>query len=86
MYKIFFEKRAETFLFDYKLEREKYTRIAETFMDIYISVVIAAPLILMLLLMMIRISGLGISMSTKMITIITTKEMRATPVPSMFIF
>lgn len=66
----FFDKRAQTLLFDYKLEREKETKAAETFMDIYISVVIAAPMILMLLLMMMKISGLGISISTSMLTIL----------------
>lgn len=66
----FFEKRAESLLFDYRLEREKKTRAAETFMDIYISVVIAAPMILMLLLMMMKISGFGISLSTGMITLL----------------
>jgi len=39
-------------------------------MDIYISVVIAAPMIFMLLLMMMKISGLGVSLSTSMITLI----------------
>jgi flagellar protein FlaJ len=67
---IYFEKKAESLLFDYRLQREKYTRMAETFMDIYISVVIAAPMILMLLLMMIKISGLGISLSTQQLTAI----------------
>jgi Flp pilus assembly protein TadB len=67
---IFFNKRAQSLLFDYRLEREKYTKTAETFMDIYISVVIAAPMILMLLLMMMKISGLGISLSSSMITLI----------------
>lgn len=66
----FFDKRAQSLLFEYRIEREKYTKSAETFMDIYISVVIAAPMILMLLLMMMRISGLGISLSTTMITLI----------------
>lgn len=66
----FFQKRSQTLLFDYRLEREKYTRSAETFMDIYISVVIAAPMILMLLLMMMKISGLGVSLSTSAITLI----------------
>ncbi|VVB79254.1 Type II secretion system (T2SS), protein F [uncultured archaeon] len=66
----FFNKRSQTLLFDYRLEREKYTRSAETFMDIYISVVIAAPMILMLLLMMMKISGLGVSLSTNAITLI----------------
>ena len=66
----FFDKRSQSLLFEHKLEREKYTKTAETFMDIYISVVIAAPMILMLLLIMMKISGLGISVSSSMITLI----------------
>ncbi len=66
----FFEKRAQSLLFEYRLEREKHTKASETFMDIYISVVIAAPMILMLLLMMMKISGLGISLSSGMITLV----------------
>jgi Flp pilus assembly protein TadB len=66
----FFNKRSESLLFEHRLEREKQTRSAETFMDIYISVVIAAPMILMILLMMMKISGLGISLNTSMITLI----------------
>ncbi|MFH1503621.1 MAG: type II secretion system F family protein [Candidatus Diapherotrites archaeon] len=66
----FFEKRAQTLLFEHNLEKEKKTKAAETFMDIYISIVIAAPMILMVLLMMMKISGLGISLSTSMITLI----------------
>ena len=52
------------------MEREKYTKTAETFMDIYISLVIAAPMILMLLLMMMKVSGLGISISSSAITLL----------------
>jgi hypothetical protein len=66
----FFEKRSQTLLFENRLEQEKKTKAAETFMDIYISLVVAAPMILMILLMMMKISGLGIAMSTSMITII----------------
>ena len=66
----FFDERAETLLFEHKIEVEKEAKSAETFMDIYISVVIAAPMILMLLLMMMRISGLGLSLSTGMITLV----------------
>ncbi len=66
----FFDKRAQTLLFEHRLEREKHSKAAETFLDIYISVVIAAPMILMLLLMMMKISGLGISLSTGMITLV----------------
>jgi len=67
----FFDERAKTLLFDYRLERERYTRSAETFMDIYISVVIAAPMILMLLLMMIKTTNLGLTgLTTGSITLI----------------
>lgn len=66
----FFEKRSQSLLFEYGLEKEKRAKAAETFMDIYISVVIAAPMILMILLMMMKISGLGIALSTQMITLI----------------
>jgi hypothetical protein len=66
----FLDKRAESLLLDYRLERERYTKTAETFIDIYISVVIAAPMILMLLLMMMQISGLGISLSASTISLI----------------
>lgn len=66
----FFEKRAETLLMDYRLERERYTKVAETFMDIYITVVIAAPMILMLLLVMVGMTGFNIALSPGQITII----------------
>ncbi len=56
--KIFFDKRAESLLLNYRLEREKFSKIAETFMDMYISVVIATPMILLLLLVMISVSGI----------------------------
>jgi flagellar protein FlaJ len=59
----FFDERAQTLLFNYKITQEKSARSAETFMDIYISTLIAAPMILMLLLMIMKISGLGVSMS-----------------------
>ncbi len=66
----FFNERAESLLFEYNLEREKSTRAAETFMDVYISIVIAAPMILMLVLIIMRITGLGITLSTTAITLI----------------
>lgn len=59
----FFEKRAETLLAGYRLEREKFTHTAETFMDIYISVVIATPMILLLLLVMISLTGIDTGFS-----------------------
>ena len=60
----FLEKRAETLLLSYRLERERYTKVIETFLDIYISVVITAPMIFLLLLIMMTISGISIGMST----------------------
>ncbi len=66
----FFDERAKSLLFEYRLEKEKRTKAAETFMDIYISAVIAAPMILMLLLMMMKMSGLGLSFSISTITLI----------------
>lgn len=58
--KNFFEKRAESLLLSYRIEREKFAKVAETFMDLYISVVIAAPMILLLLLVMISVSGINV--------------------------
>ena len=54
----FLDKHAETLLFDYKLEREKYTKTSETFMDIYISIVIAAPMILLILFVIMGSTGM----------------------------
>ncbi|MCH7722051.1 MAG: type II secretion system F family protein [Bacteroidetes bacterium] len=66
----FFEERSKNLLFEYRIDQEKETRAAETFMDIYISVVIAAPMIFMLLIIMIQVSGLGISIGITTITLI----------------
>ena len=44
-------------MFDFKLEREKYTKTSETFMDIYISVVIAAPMIFLMLFVIMGSTG-----------------------------
>jgi len=68
--KSFFEKRAESLLLEYRLEREKYTKSAETFMDIYISIVIAAPMILLLLLVMISVSGIQIGLGISQLSIV----------------
>ncbi|MBU1252532.1 MAG: type II secretion system F family protein [Nanoarchaeota archaeon] len=67
---VFFDKRSQSLLFEHRLDIEKQSKASETFMDIYISVVIASPMILMLLLMMMRISGLGIALSPGMITVV----------------
>ncbi|HUS48699.1 MAG TPA: type II secretion system F family protein [Candidatus Paceibacterota bacterium] len=66
----FLDKRAETLVFDYRLEREKYTHMAETFMNIYISVVIAAPMILTMLLVMITLTGMGFGLSMNAVSLL----------------
>lgn len=67
----FFQKRADTLLVGYKLDKERSIKTAETFMDIYISVVIAAPMILMLMLVMISISGIQIGFSPQQLSFMT---------------
>jgi flagellar protein FlaJ len=67
---IFFEKRAETLLFNYRIERENFTKVAETFMDLYISIVIATPMILLLLLVMISVSGISVGLGVNQMTLL----------------
>ncbi len=62
--KDFFEKRAESLLLSYKLERDKYTKLVETFLDIYISLVIAAPMVFLLLIIMMLVSGLYVGFTS----------------------
>jgi len=57
--KNYLEKKSESFLMDYRLEREKYSDLAGTFMDVYISILIAAPLVLMMMLIVMNVAGLG---------------------------
>jgi Flp pilus assembly protein TadB len=61
--KNYLEKKAENYLADYRLERERYNDLAGTFMDIYISILITAPLILMMMLVVMNVSGLNIGLS-----------------------
>jgi archaellum biogenesis protein FlaJ (TadC family) len=58
--KNFLEKRSEDLLNDYRLEREKYNSIAATFMDVYISILITAPLILIMLVVVIGLTGMDL--------------------------
>ena len=53
----FLDKHSDSLLFDYKLERERYTKMSETLMDIYISIVIAAPMVLLMLFVIIGSTG-----------------------------
>ncbi|PIN93762.1 hypothetical protein COU54_01885 [Candidatus Pacearchaeota archaeon CG10_big_fil_rev_8_21_14_0_10_31_24] len=64
----FFEKRAETLLVSYRLERQKFTKTAETFMDIYITIAIAAPMIMLLMLVMLSLSDFDIGLSGPLLT------------------
>lgn len=64
----FFNKRAETLMIDYRLEREKYTKAAETFMDLYISIVIAAPMVLMLLMILLIIGSFDVGLSVMQVS------------------
>lgn len=57
--KNYLQKKAENFLLDYKLERQKYSDLAGTFMDVYISILIAAPLVLMMMFIVMNVAGLG---------------------------
>jgi len=67
----FLEKRSESLLLDYRLEREKYTKLVETFLDIYISIVIAAPMVFMLLLILMAVSGLQTQFSSFQLSLIS---------------
>jgi len=67
----FLNKHSETLLFDYRLEREKYTKVAETFMNIYISVVIAAPMIMMMLFILMSLAQFSTGMNPTMMGILT---------------
>ncbi|MEK6935855.1 MAG: type II secretion system F family protein, partial [Nanoarchaeota archaeon] len=53
----FLDQHAGSLLLDYKLERQRYTKTSETFMDIYISIVIAAPMILLMLFVIMGSTG-----------------------------
>jgi flagellar protein FlaJ len=66
----FLKKRSETLFFDYKLVREKYTKLAETFMNIYISIVIMAPMIFSLMMILIGVSGFGGGMDPGVMTLL----------------
>lgn len=68
--KEFLDKRSESLVFDYRMEREKYTHVAETFMDIYISIVIAAPMIMTMLLVMINLTGLSFGFSLNVLILL----------------
>lgn len=71
----YLDKHADSLLFDYKLEREKYTKTSETYMDIYISIAIAAPMIFLMLFVIMGSTGtltnyIGLDVSTLSILII----------------
>jgi flagellar protein FlaJ len=61
--KNYLDKKSENLLTDFKLEREKYNNLAATFMDIYISVLITAPLILVMLIVIMTSTGFDIGLT-----------------------
>jgi archaeal flagellar protein FlaJ len=69
--KDFFEKRSGSLLLNYRLEREKYTKLVETFLDIYISLVVAAPMIFLLLMILMTVSGIGVGFTPVQLSIIS---------------
>jgi len=64
----FLNEHAERLLVDYRLERERYTKSAETFMDIYISVVLAAPMLMLLVLVLLQYTGANIGIDMNVLT------------------
>jgi len=54
----FLDKRSESLLFEHKMEQEKKNASAETFMEIYIAGVIAAPMIITILMVLINVTGM----------------------------
>jgi flagellar protein FlaJ len=64
----FFEKRADSLLLEYRLEREKANKSAETFMDLYISIVIATPMIMVMLLVIISVSRINTGFNASQMT------------------
>ena len=68
----YLEKKAENYLLDYKLERKKYADMAGTFMDIYISILIAAPLVLMMMFIIMGTMDMGIKgLSTSLLMMLS---------------
>ncbi|MEM4330580.1 MAG: type II secretion system F family protein [Candidatus Pacearchaeota archaeon] len=65
--KNYLEKKAENYLVDYKLDRERYNKLAETLLDIYVSILIAAPLIFTVLLSVMAYSGIKIGFSVNLL-------------------
>lgn len=54
--KDYLEKKSENLLLDYKWERQKYNALAETFMDVYISLLITAPMILVMMVVILNVT------------------------------
>jgi hypothetical protein len=61
--KSYLETKSENFLMDYRLERQKYNALAETFMDIYISLLITAPMILVMLVIILNVTSMQLPFS-----------------------
>ena len=64
----YLDKKSEDMLLDYKLDRKKYSSIAETSMDIYIGILVAAPLIFMVMLIVMNVTGIGLGISIQLLS------------------
>jgi pilus assembly protein TadC len=59
----YLSKTSDSLLFHYRIEKEKSTKFAETFMGLYISIVIAAPMMIMLLLVIMSVADIDLPLS-----------------------
>lgn len=66
--KDFLEKKATNLLVEYRLERQSYNALAGTFLDVYISVLIVSPLLLIIVLVIMINSGFKIPMGVSTAT------------------
>jgi len=71
--KDYLDKKSENFLSDYRLERQRYNTMAELFMDIYISILITGPLIMMMLFIIMDIGSFSLGgLSIKVLLFLTS--------------
>jgi hypothetical protein len=68
--KNYLEKKSDNLLTDFKLERQKYNAAAGTFLDVYISLLITAPLILMIIFAIMNMTGFDIGIGMDMLNIL----------------
>jgi len=71
--KSYLDKKSENFLSDYRLERQRYISMAEIFMDIYISLLITGPLIMMMLFIIMNMGNFSLGgLSIEVLLLLTS--------------